>query len=130
MIDTIWLFVYSQGVMNNLFAEAIVKGQEALAAQKAAGISKHQWARNILPMHKLVILAFLVADPKTLDNKGMTLIEILNVIQSLGQRVTYNQLACTLVNMRHHEILKIVGNDAKAYHYQMVSKLNLSNCRH
>ena len=116
--------------MNNLFAEAIVKGQEALAAQKAAGISKHQWARNILPMHKLVILAFLVADPKTEYNKGMTLLEILNVIQSLGQRVTYSQLACTLVHMRNHNILKTVGNDSKTYHYQMVSKLNLSYCRH
>lgn len=117
--------------MDNLFVTAIKKGQEALAAQQAAGIAKHQWARNILPMHKLVILAFLIGDAECQAKNGLTLRDILSIIQSLGQRVTYSQLAVTLGKMREYEILDTTNSgNAHTYRYQMVSKLNLSHIRH
>lgn len=76
--------------------------RDSLALAVSLGVGRHQLPRNLLPLHRLVMIIFIV------DNRdiGLFAYEILERLEAAGQRVTAPQLAYELYRMKKAGLLQ------------------------
>ena len=92
--------------------------------QLTSGVSTHQLARNQFPMHKLVMAALMLHNPKKalFPNRGLTRNEIVTEISKLGQRVTSQFVSATLDTLQKQRKVKglYYSDTGKSYVWQIV----------
>lgn len=96
------------------------------AMQLNAGIPASQWARNVMPMRKLVRLAILSAKARAVvdgkEFKGLTLQQVLKWLSDNGFGANYSYVAFTLSTLKRNGL--VTGNltgDSAGYFWNVNS---------